>query len=84
MNLPFSLSEQKFSLLPSKYIKSVEILFRIELVSLCCLSVMNTFLVVFQMSKIVAIYITFWFLLSSLFSGFRHDIFHQNPIFTEM
>ena len=34
-----SLSEQKFSVLASKYIKSVEILFRIDSVSLCCLSV---------------------------------------------
>ena len=34
-----SLSEQKFSVLASKYIKSVEILFCIVSVSLCCFSV---------------------------------------------
>ena len=34
-----SLSEQKFSVLASKYMKSVEILFRIVSVSLSCLSV---------------------------------------------
>ena len=78
-----SLSEQKFSVLASKYIKSVEILFRIDSVSLCCLSVSEHVSCCFPDVEVYS-NLHHVFVLKCFFSEFRNDIFHQSPIFTEM